>query len=666
MCSAHDAETGKTTGIQAQQCFGLLGAIVVFHASVQLLAIGLSLLELRHSPIVAAGILAVSAAAAFAFWTSGPWRKTIAATPKSSNRTVPGLVVIAGWTIFAVLLCAAYWQHDLSYDGNIYHLPTIHFWVREGRIHWIGEHLPQAHLLNGYPKGVELLSFVAVEAFSSDRWANVSNLLFLPLGAFGVSCLARLLGASKAWAAAGGALWLLTPVCILQAATTYVDSAYGSCAVAFVASLAVVVTGSKSPNSPWGWRETIVLGASAGLCLGTKPTGIAVVGLGFLVAIAFIVRRLISHTTPSPRPTVRKAVGLIVASVLLCGMVGGYWHVRNYLHTGSPFYPCGLTVAGRQVFPGMKLYDIAQPELDAMPDLRGLPGYRKTFHVWRQYKGWRSCFFTVDSRVGGLGYLWPLGGITAVIVLLGRFFVFRRPMNRDAFLVALVVIGGAFFVQPVNWWPRFTVWILGLGLPCFAVIANEIWKRRQTPSEPTGCCDTDPLPKRPFIGGMRKKLPLVWVWACLTIAVVEGTLCGLSVLTGCKAMPHNRRELAAITTIYSSPKWKLLWPEMAGTAMERILSGDDSIALGLYGNHPPPNEKEVFIIGGLISPLGRRCIVPVRDDINENQIAALRRAGVRYIVWDDNYPLPPLFHSHRLEKTPGFFVVFLSDSPKIR
>ena len=661
MSFTHDAETGKTTDIQSQQCFGLLGAMVIFHASVRLLTIGLSLLGLRHSPIVAMGILAVSVVAAFGFWGSGPWRKTIAAKTNSSNRAAPGLVAIVGWTIFLALFGAAYWQHDLSYDGNIYHLPTIHFWTQEGRIHWIDDHFQQAHLLNGYPKGVELLAFVAVRAFNSDNWANMSNLFFLPLGVFGITCLARLLGASKAWAAVGGALWLLTPVCILQTSTTYVDGAYGSCVVAFVASLAVVVAGLKLPNASWGWRETIVFGASAGLCLGAKSTGIAVIGLGFLVAIGFIVRRFIGRKTPSSRSTVCKAVGLIAVSAVLCGTVGGYWHVRNFLNTGSPFYPCGLTIAGRTIFHGMNVNEILGPEAQTIPDLRGLPAYQKIFHIWRQYKGWNPLFFFVDSRVGGLGYLWLLGGIPAVLILLRRFFVRRYAMNRDVFLVMIIVIGSIFLVQPMNWWPRFTVWILGLGLPCFALLADEIWNRCRSPIAPAASATYLPR-KRRLAAVLRTKLPLVWIQTCLLIAVVEGGLCGLSVLTSWRRIPHNRQELAMTKTIYSMPKWKLLWPEMAGTIMERVLSGNDSIALGLYGNHPPPHENQVFFIGGLISPLGRRCIIPVQGNVDEDQIDALRQAGVSYIIWDDNYPLPPSFHLFRIEKSPGFFVVVLSET----
>jgi len=658
MISTGDTTRASTTAVQSERCFGLLGAVVVFHACVQALAIGLSLLALRHTRILALSILAASLAAAYGFWRIGPRRRN-AAREDRPGVAAPRFVAIAGWAAYFILLVAVYWQHDLSYDGNLYHLPTVHFWAREGRIHWIDDSFPQAELINGYPKAVELLAFVAVQAFGSDQWAK-SNLFFLPLGALGIVCLARLLGASKSWASTVGALWLLTPVCILQGSSTYVDNACGSSVVAFVASLAIAVTALKSPQTSWNWRVTLVLGASAGLCLGTKPTGIAVIGIGFLVALAYVACRFVRGKPPLRWRTGCKATGLLAASVLLCVLVGGFWHVRDFLHTGSPIYPCGLTIAGRQVFPGKAIGAIAQPELDALPELRGLPNYRKILHTWRQYEAWRPSFFFVDSRVGGLGYIWVLGCIPAVLVLLGRFLLPRHEMNRDAFLVLSIVVGGAFLLQPVNWWPRFTVWILGLGLPCFAVVAGDIWNRRGTPVLLTDVSGSGSPSKQPSLAAVRAKLPAAWVWACVIIAVLEAGLCWLSMVTGWRAMPHNRQELDRAVAIYASPKWKLLWPEMAGTVMERVLTGDDPVALGFTGNHAPPHENEMFIIGGLISPLGRRNIVPVCGDMATGKIEALREAGVRYIVWDNNHPVPPAFHDYRVESAPGFSVVVLA------
>jgi hypothetical protein len=345
----------------------------------------------------------------------------------------------------------------------------------------------------------------------------------------------------------------------------------------------------------------------------------------------------------------------LAVSLAICVTVGGFWHIRDYLRAGSPFYPCGLTIAGRQIFPGKPVSAVAQPERDAIAELRGLPNCEKIIHLWVQYQGWSSKFFACDSRVGGLGYLWLLGGLPAILILLVRFFAFRRPMNRRVFFIMAFVIGVGFFVQPVNWWPRFTVWILGFGLPCAALLADEIFRRRQK-DNPTDSPAPD-VAKESLGSGAR--LARGWVWMCLTIAVVEGGLCCLSVLTGWPAMPHRRDEFARIYRIYAWPKWKLLWPEMEGTVMERVLTGEDTVALGLAGNHRPPYDKEVLMIGGLISPLGRRTIVPVRGNLSEDDVAALRRDGVRYVVWDNDYPLPPAMHNHPIEKAPGFFVVDL-------
>ena len=39
--------------------------------------------------------------------------------------------------LYLLLWVLAYALPDFSYDGNYYHAPTIHFWLRHGGVHWI-------------------------------------------------------------------------------------------------------------------------------------------------------------------------------------------------------------------------------------------------------------------------------------------------------------------------------------------------------------------------------------------------------------------------------------------------------------------------------------------------------------------------------------------------
>ena len=128
----------------------------------------------------------------------------------------------------------------MSCDGNTYHIPGIHLWALKGNVCWVDPNFQQAKYMNGYPKGVELVAFVLVRAMGT-HVVTMANLVFLPLGVLGVACLAQWLRASRPMVLVVAAAYVLVPVNISQAATTYTDSAFASCAVGFIAAIVQAV-----------------------------------------------------------------------------------------------------------------------------------------------------------------------------------------------------------------------------------------------------------------------------------------------------------------------------------------------------------------------------------------------------------------------------------------
>ena len=180
--------------------------------------------------------------------------------------------------VYVSLWLLTYALPDLSYDGLWFHIPTLHFWSLAGRIHWIAADLPSVwdslinNNLNGFPKGVELTTFVLVRATGLARLASSANLPFLPVGVLSLIVISRLLGANRTFSALAGVLFVFIPVNIAQSTTSYVDTATASVYLACFALLSVTLV--RIRRGELGWRCLPALGAAAGLATAAKTPGI--------------------------------------------------------------------------------------------------------------------------------------------------------------------------------------------------------------------------------------------------------------------------------------------------------------------------------------------------------------------------------------------------------
>ena len=156
----------------------------------------------------------------------------------------------------------------------------------------------------------------------------------------------------------------------------------------------------------------------------------AVIGLAVL-AVAIAVRAI------SPREGRRRVLagggGFLLAAVTIAIAVAGYWHIRNYVMTGNPLYPVRVAIAGHEVFPGVELSKMIGFEETTPEIFRHWPAYQRVPYVWAQigdrHSRWPDTMWFLDSRLGGLGYLWLLGCVPAVVAtLLASIF---RPSRED-------------------------------------------------------------------------------------------------------------------------------------------------------------------------------------------------------------------------------------------
>lgn len=597
----------------------LLTGLLCFHATLQTVSLGIHCLGRPLDGAAARAVLLLGLVAAVLSTARAGGAAGASVPEKPEARIAPALLLLplVGLACYLVLWGLALTRPDYSWDGNSYHLPPLHVWARAGSICWANPNFPAGEYINGYPKAAELFAFLLVTAFRNSHLAATANLCFLPLAVAGAACAARSLGALPlaAWSAA--ALLLLVPCVQWQCVTTYVDVAYASCVIAALGLL--LAPGEQPSIASARWTRTLALGAATGLAAAVKPAGLlavaAVLGAAFLLDMAEERR----SAAPDARRTLLRAAAQTACALGVAGSVGGYWYLRDFLHTGSPLYPAGLTVAGHVLFPGRTVASILAG--NTPPGLQALPTPLRPAWTWLQIGDWREQVLGPDGREGGLGWLWVLGCLPAIVQACGS------PARRAAHTGShrhpvrvrwlLAVVTGMFCLTPLNWWARFTLWLYGLGLPCLALLPAE-----------SG---------RSVLGS---RIRTGWIGLCLLIGIGEGLASMLLLVR------HSGPDEPALTYFRS----------FRGTALEQILRDKQPVGVGPIRG----DGEKTLIYGRLCTPVGAREVTPLTGP-ETSSAGWLRAHGIRYLLCDDAVSPPALPGEviERAEHAGGFWLLTL-------
>lgn len=603
----------------------VLTVLVLTHAGIQIGTLALSYLHARLSPSFAMGLIGLSVLGAL----------TLSHATKSNGAHSQNDAPRADWLLlfpvlaavaYGILLVRASTLPDYSWDGNTYHIPPINYWARAGYVHWVPVTPVQSELMNGYPKGAELLTWVLATLLRTPRFVSLANFCFLPLGVAGIACLCERLGTSRRVAWACGSLLLCVPVLLWQSVTSYVDCAFGCTAIAALALLCEV-------QNEWGsgiasWRGATVLGCALGLLCAIKSSGLLLTTAAPLGLLG---------TTAVRAGGIRRIRWIQLAGAgVACAGVGGYWYLRNYLHSGSPLYPVGLSVAGHALFPGRRISDVLDfagntPSLY----LRWHPAAR-TAYAWAQGGvRWPNSSFGWDGRFGGLGYLWLAGCVPSVLAVFGlraRRLRKAAPEGRDWTLILLAgVVELAFLATPLNWWARYTVWIYALGLPCLGVSAATII------AQPRG------------LSAAR-----IWLSVVVLLALSEVGLSLVQIVRNADPGDPEIRRLPEPRAAVG--EGCALFPEAVGTTLQALLLGRDSVGVAPISG----DTEKGLLIGSLSVPLGTRDILPIPANTTPD-FRQLQRHHIRYLIYDADTPLPtlPRTQVRITEEIAGFNVVTL-------
>src|SRR5215472_1219400 len=633
MSAAMPLERGERRFPRACPFFPWLAGGVVFLSAIQVAVLTSSLLSLRLTRLVALGVLFVALLATWLVWQE----------LKADGALAPPWAGVSeyrwGWWIagfFAALYlflfaCAAT-VPDVSWDANTYHLPTIQQWFQAGRVTWVeGPELrgdtgaaPQHGLLSvlprikGYPKAAEVVSLFLCTLFHP-ALAHTFNLVYLVLGILGIASMAQALGAAPGTAVASGAAFLLVPINLGQSLTAYVDSAFGSAVIAW---LAATIWLRQLDVKRLG-TGALVLGCALGNVIGIKGTGLLLGAVGTLALFGV-------HLTARPPGLSLRTLLTWWLGVAVCALgVGGWWYVRNLAHGHSPIYPLGVSLAGVTLFPGDDPYALAGTfDVDGL--IEHWPAPAQIAFTWLQGLWfWPTSIVGFDMRLGGLGFLWVLGCLPAIVALVRQRLrvraAWRDELVREPLWLLLGIVGVGIVVVPCPWWSRFTIWVYGLGLPCLAA-AQRLWTGR-------------------FGRG--------WLAACAAIALLEAgiviarwqvPLVGVAIgaARGEPRAPQHR------IPSHFYPPWAL-----HGNIIEQLARGHDTIGIVPFPWYAEP------VVGVLSQPIGAREIYFVPENLEEDFAPWYERVHPRYVIMvrRDGIPEPMARLQPQVHKTPSLTVL---------
>jgi hypothetical protein len=384
-----------------------------------------------------------------------------------------------------------------GFDSTWYHGPFAAGFFQSGNtidLHFIA---PQ-FLAWFYPANSEVIHAIGMLAFGRDLLSPLLNLGWLLGCLLACWCIGRPYRVAP-WSLALGAIALSVPALADQAGEARNDIVGIFFLLAAVAIALNAAAAGERPRRTLPTGALLIVGLSVGLAAGTK--------LNFLLPAAVLVLGLTALA-----PSGRRWVTLLASGgMALAG--GGYWYLRNLIHTGNPLPwihhlgPIDLP-SPEQALGGREAHSVLSYLFDG--------------NVWSDW--------FLPGLHGGLWILWPALGLAALAGLILAVVPKARSVLAVAGLVGLAA-GLSWLVSPTSasgpdGMPRgfesglrylTPALILGLALlptvPALRSIAARLGSLGPKLGERPGADSVEPLPRR-WVAGI--------VAAAVLVAVVVG------------------------------------------------------------------------------------------------------------------------------------------------
>jgi hypothetical protein len=390
-------------------------------------------------------------------------------------------VLLCIFILFVLSVCRlvflGYLFPSFSWDALYYHLPITGQILQSGAIQESSNPSFIQQYMNIFSKNINLFFLWNIIFLKSDVIVDLSQLVFALAGVLSIYSMAMKLKIAEKYAIYSSLLFFFTPVLILQSTANYVDVALSMLFLAAVNFLIHEDTETETDvndlkGALYTGRAAIVLaGLSAGILLGSKPTGplfIAVMAGGiFMKGILkkFVPAGAVSNGKGYGRSEWFKTYLVYFMLPVLCA--GGYWYIRNWLFYGNPVYYMDVSVLNVTLLKGLES-NWVEPSPEIIENLNYVTGL---FYVWLE----RVDYYMYDSRLSGFGPIW------FVLFLPSMMFsvIYAVIKKKYSFLFVCAILAVTFLIHPRNWTTRYVVFIVGLGALSFGVMLNCFSKREK-------------------------------------------------------------------------------------------------------------------------------------------------------------------------------------------
>jgi Glycosyltransferase family 87 len=285
----------------------LVGAFIVAHAELLVVALGLSLVR-GFTPTAVLGTLG-GLCLLTVLLTRGVrsgigWRAAL--RPLRGDPLLIVLAVVAALG-FAYTAAMGIWVPQVEDDVLTFHLVRAPLWWQHGGITYLHGIFDLRN--NAYPPGGELGPLAAMTLAGNDYFVALDQLLAALALAVGAAGISRRIGFGRRQALFGGLLVLTLPLIVLQAGTAMSDLVV---AAFLLAAALFLIDGSRV--SPW------LAGVATALAIDVKLT--APIALPFLLGLAWFAR-----------PAALRNLRLV--AVVAGTAIGAFWYVVNLAETGT-------------------------------------------------------------------------------------------------------------------------------------------------------------------------------------------------------------------------------------------------------------------------------------------------------------------------------------------